>query len=146
MPKYSGSWTITQQMQAKSANTWTVSPQVPGAPTIGTATAGNASASVTFTTPADPGFPATITGFTVTASPGGATGTGASSPITVSGLSNLTAYTFTVTATNATGTGPASAASKPMFVTAVLSHFKPGLPVELCWKPVTVLLPVPLMS
>ena len=118
MPNYSGSWTITQQMQAKSAGTWTFAPQVPGAPTIGTATAGVASASVTFTAPADPGFPATITAYTVTASPGGATGTGASSPITVSGLSNGTAYTFTVTATNATGTGPASAASNSATPTA----------------------------
>ena len=68
------------------------------APTIGTATAGNGSASVTFTAPSFSKLP--ITSYTVTASPGGATGTGASSPITVSGLSNGTAYTFTVTDAN----------------------------------------------
>ena len=84
--------------------------EVPLAPTIGTATAGNASASVSFTPPTNTGRPA-ITGYTVTSSPGSITGTGASSPITVSGLTNGTAYTFTVTATNADGTGPASAAS-----------------------------------
>lgn len=83
---------------------------VPGAPTIGTATAGNTSASITFTAPASNGG-AAITGYTVTSSPGGITGTGASSPITVSGLTNGTAYTFSVTATNSVGTGPASAAS-----------------------------------
>jgi hypothetical protein len=65
---------------------------------------------VTFTAPAsDGGSP--ITGYTVTSSPGGITGTGGSSPITVSGLTTGTSYTFTVRATNAVGTGPASAAS-----------------------------------
>jgi hypothetical protein len=108
MPNLSGLWTSRQQLQALGAGIW---PATPGAPTIGTATAGDASASVTFTAPAYTGYPAVITGYTVTSSPGGLTGTGASSPITVSGLSNGTAYTFTVTATNATGTGPASAAS-----------------------------------
>ena len=108
MPNFSGLWTSRQQLQAVGVGIW---PATPGAPTIGTATAGNASASVTFTAPAYTGYPAGITGYTVTSSPGGLTGTGASSPITVSGLTNGTAYTFTVTATNATGTGPASAAS-----------------------------------
>ena len=84
--------------------------QVPNAPTIGTATGGNASASVTFTAPSNVGGGA-ITGYTVISSPGGITGTGASSPVTVSGLTNGTAYTFTVVATNAYGTGPTSAAS-----------------------------------
>ena len=80
-----------------------------GAPTIGTATAGNANASVTFTAPSFSKLP--ITSYTVTSSPGGITGTGASSPITVSGLSNATAYTFTVTATHANGASTASSAS-----------------------------------
>jgi trimeric autotransporter adhesin len=83
---------------------------VPGAPTIGTATAGDASASVTFTAPASNGGSA-ITGYTVTSSPGGITATGTSSPINVTGLTNGTAYTFTVTATNAIGTSAASAAT-----------------------------------
>jgi hypothetical protein len=78
-------------------------------PTIGTATAGNASASITFTAPSFSKLP--ITSYTVTASPGGATGTGASSPITVSGLSNGTGYTFTVTANNSNGVSEASSAS-----------------------------------
>jgi hypothetical protein len=83
---------------------------VPGAPTIGTATAGNAQATVTFTAPVSNGG-SPITGYTVTSSPGGITRTGSASPITVAGLTNLTTYTFTVTATNANGTGPASAPS-----------------------------------
>lgn len=86
------------------------SPTVPGAPTIGSATAGNASASVAFTAPASNGG-ATITGYTATSTPGGLTGTGASSPITVSGLSNGTGYTFTVHASNSVGDSLESSAS-----------------------------------
>lgn len=83
---------------------------VPDAPTIGTATAGDKQATVTFTPPAyDGGSP--IISYTVTSSPGGITASGASSPITVTGLTNGTAYTFTVAATNAVGTGASSAAS-----------------------------------
>ena len=82
---------------------------VPTAPTIGTATAGDASASVTFSAPSFSKLP--ITSYTVTASPGGATGTGVSSPITVTGLTNGTSYTFTVTASHASGTSSASSAS-----------------------------------
>src|SRR5659263_228824 len=91
--------------------TVTVAPSiVPGAPTIGTATAGNAQATVTFTAPVSDGGSA-ITGYTVTSSPGGLTGTGTASPIIVTGLTNETAYIFTVTATNAIGTSVASSAS-----------------------------------
>ena len=87
--------------------------KVPNAPTIGTATAGVASASVTFTAPSDVGGGA-ITGYSVVAiktSDGSTTvATGASSPISVTGLST-TAYTFKVFATNAYGPSPLSAAS-----------------------------------
>jgi len=106
--QYSGIWSLAGQANAKALGTW---PGPPGAPTIGTATAGSESASITFTAPTNLGVPATITGYTATSSPGGITGTGTASPILVSGLSNGTAYTFTVTASNASGTGPASAAS-----------------------------------
>ncbi|MBU0745884.1 MAG: fibronectin type III domain-containing protein, partial [Gammaproteobacteria bacterium] len=92
--------------------TFTVNAVVPGAPTIGTATAGDTQATVTFTGPAFTGGAAIIaSGYTVTANPGGATATGSNSPITVTGLTNGLAYTFTVTATNSAGTGSASAAS-----------------------------------
>jgi uncharacterized protein (TIGR02145 family) len=97
---------------------------VPGAPTIGTATAGNAQAIVTFTAPASNDGSA-ITGYTVTSSPGGFTGTGSESPITVTGLTNGTAYTFTVTATNANGTGQASSASNSVTPSTV-----PGAPAS----------------
>lgn len=89
---------------------FTVNGIVPGAPIIGTATAGDRQASVTFTGPPNTGG-SSITGYTVTSSPGGLTGNGANSPVTVAGLTNGTAYTFTVTATNSVGTGNPSAAS-----------------------------------
>lgn len=118
MAKYSGLWTLSQQSQATGTNQW---PRKPGAPTIGTATEGNAQASITFTAPSDLGVPAVITSYTATSSPGGITGTASSSPVTVTGLTNGTAYTFTVTATNAAGTGPASAASNSVTPTSLVS-------------------------
>jgi hypothetical protein len=95
--------TITTTINTLVANT------VPGAPTIGTATAGNASASIAFTAPASSGGSA-ITSYTATCTGGGAskTGTGTASPITVSSLTNGTTYSCSVTATNAIGTGAAS--------------------------------------
>jgi hypothetical protein len=93
-------------------------PFVPAAPT---AVGGNAQATVTFTPPGNNGD--LITGYTVTATPGGLTGTGASSPIVVSGLTNGVAYTFKVKATNSVGTGPESAASNSVTPATV-----PGAP------------------
>jgi hypothetical protein len=110
---------------ASAASNSVIPSTVPGAPTIGTATAGNAQATVTFTPPASNGGSA-ITGYTVTSSPGNITGTGTASPITVTGLTNGTAYTFTVTATNANGTGPASAASNSVTPTGVTAPVLSG--------------------
>lgn len=96
----------------------------PGAPTIGTATAGDASATVAYTAPTWPGKGNGTVTYTATSSPGSFTGTGAS-PITVSGLTNGTAYIFTVKATTSYGvTGPSSAASNPVTpaASAVLAY------------------------
>jgi hypothetical protein len=93
-----------------TASTAATPASVPGAPTIGTATAGNAQVSITFSAPGSNGGSA-VTGYTVTSSPGDFATSGASSPLVVTGLTNGTAYTFTVTATNIIGTGTASSST-----------------------------------
>ena len=90
----------------------TAPPTAPNAPTGVFATAGNQSATVTWTAPLTGGSP--ITSYTVTPYIGAV----AQTPVTVAtttaafaGLVNGTAYTFAVTATNAVGTSPPSAPS-----------------------------------
>jgi hypothetical protein len=90
----------------------------PDAPTVGTATAGNAEATVTFTAPSYTGKPNSSLTYTATSSPGSITGTNSVSPITVTGLSNGTAYTFTVKLNNTVMDSDSSAQSNS--VTPVL--------------------------
>ncbi len=78
---------------------------VPATPTIGTATAGNESASITFTGVSG------AASYTMTSSPGSITGTGSTSPVTVSGLTAGTAYTFTCKSNNPLGSSATSSAS-----------------------------------
>ena len=115
-----GIWTLAQASDFVKQGIW---PATPGAPTIGTATAGVGSATVTYTAPTNLGA-GTVT-YTATSSPGGLTGTGAS-PITVSGLTALTSYTFTVTASTPGGTSAASAASNSVTPPLVIGQAYAG--------------------
>ena len=103
-----GVWSLAEANAFKAGNAW---PTLPEAPTIGTATAGiDGVATVAFTAPSEL-YGGTVSQYTATSSPSSITGTGSSSPITVSGLTNGTSYTFTVSATTGAGTGPESASS-----------------------------------
>lgn len=94
--------TITNRVSLKSVMAGnTPVPDVVDAPTIGTATAGVESATVTFTAAATGGE---ATSFGAISTPGSITGTSATSPITVSGLTGGTAYTFKIYGINSSGT------------------------------------------
>jgi hypothetical protein len=105
-------------------------PTAPAAPTGVNATAGNASATVSWTAPTNGGSP--ITSYTITPfigstaqTPTVITGSPPATSTTVTGLTNGSTYTFTVTATNAIGKGPASTASTAVTPTAPTA---PGAP------------------
>lgn len=102
------------ESQVYNGTTWTnliggsaATTSPPDSPTNIVVTAYNAQASVSFTSVSNPINP--ITSYTVTASPGGLTATGTSSPIVFTNLNGGISYTFSVVATNATGNSVASA-------------------------------------
>ena len=97
----------------------------PDAPTSVSASGGDASASVSFTAPSNVGGSA-ITAYYAVSNPDGITGTAASSPVSVTGLTNGTAYTFNVWALNTYGPGVWSAASGSVTPAAARAVFMGG--------------------
>jgi hypothetical protein len=119
-----------------ASNTVTPAPAVatvPGAPTIGTAVAGNASATVNWTAPANTGG-SPITEYRVQVRRGTTvvrTVTGISPAATstvVTALTNGLAYNFRVRAVNAVGVGALSAASNTVTPTGPVAATAPGAP------------------
>jgi titin len=94
-------------------------PVPPSAPTFLTAEPGDASATLTWRIPDDPGSSG-VTSYEVTSSPAGGVCTTQAPTLTcnVIGLTNGTAYTFTARARNASGWGPWSSGSNVVTPTA----------------------------
>ena len=94
-------------------STFAVTPAKPAAPT---AVGGTLQATLNFTPVSDDGG-APVTGYTATASPGGATAA-CTAPCASIGFNPIAAgtYSFTVVATNAAGNGPTSASSNSVIV------------------------------
>ena len=89
----------------------------PGPPGDAAATAGDASATVTWTAPTSPGsFP--VTHYQVTSSPGEKSCLTSALTCTVTGLTNGTTYTFTVKALSGAGWGASSTPSNAVTPTA----------------------------
>ena len=112
--------TNTDGVGLTSSATSVTPKRAPDAPTAATATHGNASATVSWSAPANNGG-ATISSYTVTSNPGGKTCTTANRTCAVTGLTNGSSYTFSVKATNVAGTSVASAETTPVIPRTVPS-------------------------
>lgn len=97
--------------QSAASNTVNTDTAPPGAPTVGVAAkTGATTATLTFTAPTVTNGQ-TITGYTVSSTPIGGSGAGATSPILITGLTPATAYTFKVRAITSSSEGEQSISS-----------------------------------
>jgi hypothetical protein len=110
----------------------------PGQATAVSATAGKASATVSWTAPSSGGAPSSyvVTPYVGTTAQTSTTVSGTPLPTsaTVTGLTPGTSYAFTVQAVNPSGSGPASAASNAV---TVLAPTAPGAPTGVSADPAT---------
>jgi len=128
------SWTdrrngINEEIWTVKLDETPVAGTLPDAPTIGNATAGNASISVDFT----PGALGTGALVNFTANCGGVTAVGTIAPITVTGLINGNVYTCVVRTTTAVGTSASSAASNPATPFIADDNFPPEGSIPAGW-------------
>jgi titin len=112
---------------ASSASNSVTAPSVPSAPTIGSATSGNGTATLTWTAPSSNGG-STVTGYKVTPYLSGSaqtaqTFTSTATSQVITSLTNGSPYTFKVAAINGVGTGALSGASN-----SVTPATTPGAP------------------
>ena len=111
----------------------------PDTPTSVVATASNRQATVSWTPPAhDGGSP--ISGYSVTAIPGGASCiTNSDTQCVIYGLTNSTSYTFSVTASNAAGTSlpsvPSNAITPQPAINSIFYNLKPEGALAPLWAP-----------
>ena len=126
---------VAPSTPSSSASTASV-PSAPSTPTA--ARSGTGAITVKWAAPASDGGSA-VTGYTVTASPGGRTCTSATTSCKVTSLTNGTKYTFTVVATNAVGTSSASGSSASAYPYASLkvAWKMSGKKATATWKPVS---------
>jgi uncharacterized repeat protein (TIGR02543 family) len=104
-----------------------VAATAPANPGSVVASGGNQQATISWSAPSTNGG-AQITGYTVTANPGGATCTTTTTSCSITGLTNGTAYTFEVVATNSVGSssGASSSSVTPAVVTYTVTFNSNG--------------------
>jgi hypothetical protein len=125
-------WTLSTGSGTPGSTAGGPAVTAPSAPGIGTASAGNTTATVRWTAPTDDGGSG-ITGYSVKVLDSTNTQVGAlrnatatATSLTVTGLTNGTTYRFQVAATNSAGTGAYSASSNAVTPAATTA---PGAPV-----------------
>lgn len=122
--KANGKWSLQEQIQALFSNLWAKGIKPPDAPVLTSVGKNTTFLRAYFNAPANLNGE-TITSYTASASPGGFSATGSSSPVTINGLTTGTSYSVTVKANSASGSSVDSNAISQIPATVVA----PSIPV-----------------